>query len=39
VFPQVAGQEHAGAPLGGAGDDADDDGYVSRVRRWLKQSF
>jgi cell division protein FtsA len=39
VFPQVVGQEHAGGPTGGAGDDTDDDGYVSRVRRWLKQSF
>jgi cell division protein FtsA len=38
IYPQAAGQEH----LGGAGfarDDAADDGYVARVRRWLKQSF
>jgi cell division protein FtsA len=39
VFPQVVAQEHAGGPAGGTGDDTDDDGYVSRVRRWLKQSF
>lgn len=39
VFPQAVAQEHTGAPTGGAGDDTDDDGYVSRVRRWLKQSF
>ena len=39
VFPQVVGQEHAGGPAGGQGDEGTDDGYVSRVRRWLKQSF
>ena len=39
VYPQAAGLEHSGAKDGALRDDGSDDGYVSRVRRWLKQSF
>ena len=39
VYPQAAGLEHSGSKHGFVRDDAADDGYVGRVRRWLKQSF
>ena len=39
VYPQAAGFEHYGSNKGFVRDDAADDGYVGRVRRWLKQSF
>jgi cell division protein FtsA len=39
VYPQAAGLEHYGSKQGFVRDDAADDGYVGRVRRWLKQSF
>ena len=39
VYPQAAGFEHLGSKDGAIRDDAPDDGYVARVRRWLKQSF
>ena len=39
VYPQVAGLEHfePGRPIARQG--GEDDGYVARVGRWLKQSF
>jgi cell division protein FtsA len=39
IYPQVAGLEHLGAKERAIRDEAPDDGYVARVRRWLKQSF
>jgi len=39
VYPQAAALEHVGAKGAAIRDDAEDDGYVGRVRRWLKQSF
>lgn len=39
VYPQTAALEHVGSKQGNAREDAADDGYVGRVRRWLKQSF
>jgi cell division protein FtsA len=39
VYPQTAMLEHVGSKQGNVRDDAADDGYVGRVRRWLKQSF
>ncbi len=39
IYPQAAAMEHFGAKDGALRDEAPDDGYVARVRRWLKQSF
>jgi cell division protein FtsA len=39
IYPQAAAKEHAGAREGAIREEAPDDGYVARVRRWLKQSF
>ena len=39
VYPQAASLEHVGSKHGFVRDEAADDGYVGRVRRWLKQSF
>ncbi len=39
IYPQAVGVEHVGPKEGAIRDDAPDDGYVSRVTRWLKQSF
>ena len=39
IYPQAAALEHVGSRQGNVRDDAADDGYVGRVRRWLKQSF
>jgi cell division protein FtsA len=39
VYPQAAALEHVGAPDRTIRHETHDDGYVSRVRRWLKQSF
>jgi cell division protein FtsA len=39
VYPQAAALEHVGSKREIARDEAGDDGYVGRVRRWLKQSF
>ncbi len=39
IYPQAAALEHVGPKEGALRDEAPDDGYVSRVRRWLKQSF
>ncbi len=39
VYPQAVGIEHASVKDRAAYDDGSDDGYVARVRRWLKQSF
>lgn len=39
VYPQAAALEHVSSGRAGLRDDAEDDGYVGRVRRWLKQSF
>ena len=39
VYPQVAGIEHFEPRRSGVGSSVDDDGYVARVGRWLKESF
>jgi cell division protein FtsA len=39
IFPQAAAMEHVGTKDGALRDEAPDDGYVARVRRWLQQSF
>ena len=39
IYPQAAGNEYIAGKDGLLRDEAGDDGYVSRVRRWLKQSF
>jgi cell division protein FtsA len=39
VYPQAAALEHVGARHAAMADEAAEDGYVGRVRRWLKQSF
>jgi len=39
VYPQVAALEHTSNQDAVARSDNQDDGYVTRVRRWLKQSF
>ncbi len=39
IYPQAAAKEHAGTGEGGLREEAADDSYVARVRRWLKQSF
>ena len=39
VYPQVAGLEHFEPGRGASRQSAQDDGYVARVGRWLKQSF
>jgi cell division protein FtsA len=39
VYPQVAALEYVSSQDAVSRSDNQDDGYVSRVRRWLKQSF
>jgi cell division protein FtsA len=39
VYPQVAGLEHLGAGRGGAMQATGTNGYLSRMGRWLKDSF
>jgi cell division protein FtsA len=39
VYPQVAGIEHFEPRRQGFTSSADEDGYVARVGRWLKESF
>ena len=39
VYPQVAGLEHFEPGRAAPRHGAEDDGYVARVGRWLKQSF
>lgn len=39
IYPQVAGLEHLGAGRGGAAQSTGTDGYLSRMGRWLKDSF
>jgi cell division protein FtsA len=39
VYPQVAGIEHFEPRRQGYASSADEDGYVARVGRWLKESF
>ena len=39
VYPQAAALEHFNEGESARGSESQDDGYVSRVRRWLKQSF
>ena len=39
VYPQVAALEYASNQDVVSRSDNQDDGYVTRVRRWLKQSF
>jgi cell division protein FtsA len=39
IYPQVAALEHVSTRDAPTRHEAHDDGYVARVRRWLKQSF
>jgi cell division protein FtsA len=39
IYPQVAGLEHLGAGRGGAAQATGTNGYLSRMGRWLKDSF
>ena len=39
IYPQVAALEHLGSGRGGAMQATGTDGYLSRMGRWLRDSF
>jgi cell division protein FtsA len=39
IYPQVAGLEHLGSGRGGSSLATGTDGYLSRMGRWLRDSF
>jgi cell division protein FtsA len=39
IYPQVAGLEHLGVGRGGSSSATGTDGYLSRMGRWLRDSF